>query len=107
MGSIPMWAANFNSMVKLFIFIYRKLKGSYSEYSGGCLRFHFLLKKVFAGEGYYNSNHIITKIGENYYDINGEVKDVKDYLPITYYGVAHIVSSFKDVVPKDEIIKNI
>jgi len=65
------------------------------------------LKKLFNGEGYYDSNHIITKIGDKYYDINGEVKDVKDYLPLTEYGVAHIVSSFKGVVDKETILKNI
>lgn len=93
-------------MVRLFIFIYRLLKGKYPEYSGGCLKFYFLLKKLFNGRGYYNSSHVITKIGNNFYDINGEVKDSAGYIPIEEFGLTHIVSAFREVVPKSKIINN-
>ncbi len=42
---------------------------------GSCYQFYKVLKIVFpTAEAYYDSNHVITKIGKYYYDITGEVK---------------------------------
>lgn len=53
---------------------------------GSCLNFHLILRTVFTNSiPYYNSNHIITKIGESYYDIDGIVLDVRGYIPFSEY----------------------
>lgn len=50
--------------------------GSQQVYTeGSCYHFYLILKQVFAGaEPYYDMDHIITKIGDKYYDITGEVR---------------------------------
>lgn len=41
---------------------------------GGCYDFYLILKAKFkSAEAYYDSDHVITKIGSKYYDINGEI----------------------------------
>jgi len=52
--------------------------------NGGCYQFYKILKSVFPeAEPYYNSDHVITKIGNNFYDISGVVTDVSEhYLPL-------------------------
>lgn len=48
---------------------------------GSCYQFHLMLKSVLPEAiPYYNSNHVITRIGERFYDITGEVKDTTDFL---------------------------
>lgn len=71
---------------------------SYAPYSGGCLKFHFLLKMMYPqAAGYYNSNHVITEIDEHYYDITGEVKCTADYAPITGWSKAQLRQQFQDI----------
>ncbi len=42
---------------------------------GGCYDFYKILKEEYPeAEPYYDSDHVITKIGENYYDITGQVE---------------------------------
>lgn len=42
---------------------------------GGCYKFYLMLKEEFPNViGYYNSDHVITKIGDKYFDSTGEVK---------------------------------
>lgn len=42
---------------------------------GSCYQFYLILKEAFPeAEAYHDENHVITKIGENYYDITGEVQ---------------------------------
>lgn len=45
---------------------------------GSCYHFYLILKEVFPdAEPYYDNDHFITKIGDHFYDITGEVrKDV-------------------------------
>lgn len=53
---------------------------------GGCYRFHVLLSKMFNGcIPYINGtkDHIITRYGGRYYDINGEVSDPYGFIPLT------------------------
>lgn len=50
--------------------------------NGSCVMFYFILKSIFPKALPYwsaDAKHMITKIGNKYYDINGEVKDVKGY----------------------------
>jgi hypothetical protein len=45
-----------------------------------CYRFANVLETIFPeGEIYYNSNHCITKIGDDFYDIDGLVKLDEDH----------------------------
>ena len=42
---------------------------------GGCYQFYLILQSVFPeAKAYYDDNHVITRLGENYYDITGKVK---------------------------------
>jgi hypothetical protein len=50
--------------------------------SGGCYRLFELLQAVFPGASpYYNGDHVVTKIGNAFYDISGVVCD-KGYIPM-------------------------
>lgn len=58
---------------------------------GSCLNFHLILKKVYPeAEAYDNIEHVITKIGKYYYDINGVVHDTKGYSKLTNGSVSGI-----------------
>ena len=49
---------------------------------GSCYKFHVLLSKMYKGSVPYiseNKDHIITRYRGKYYDINGEVKNIKGY----------------------------
>ena len=41
---------------------------------GACLRMHLLLKQAYPeAEPFYDISHVVTKIGDRFYDINGDV----------------------------------
>jgi len=45
---------------------------------GGCYLFFRILKSYFpSAEAYYNQDHVITKIGDKFYDITGTVDGSK------------------------------
>lgn len=47
---------------------------------GTCFHVYRLLAEVFPGaEAYYDQQHVITKIGERFYDITGEVTPTPEY----------------------------
>lgn len=48
--------------------------------NGSCFDFYLMLK-LFEPSAipYYDSNHVITKIGKRFYDINGEVERLTHY----------------------------
>jgi hypothetical protein len=53
---------------------------------GGCYQFHLFLKKIFSNAIPYineNKDHVITRIGDCFYDINGVYKDYSKYIPLT------------------------
>lgn len=52
-----------------------------------CMAVSDLLCTVFDGEPYYNHNpgHVITKIGDRFYDLDGEV-DPEGYTPLKEWG---------------------
>ena len=66
----------------------RRTFGRYASESGGCLKFHILLLRIFPeASGWYNSDHVLTEIDGVMYDIDGiYAKDTKSFLPI---GVAY------------------
>jgi hypothetical protein len=86
-----------NNKILDFISLVNKTFGRYPEVSGGCYKFHLILKSVFGGEGYYNSNHIVTKIDGKFYDIDGEaiLKEEDRYLHFSDYGEHNIEKAFK------------
>lgn len=50
---------------------------------GSCVAFYFILKSVFPSARPYwstEARHMITRIGNRFYDITGEVKRSPDYL---------------------------
>lgn len=53
---------------------------------GGCYKFHLVLKGIYPDAlPYWNESHVGTKIGDHFYDINGEMfpKTKKYYSPMT------------------------
>jgi len=63
--------------------IRKRLGENWSHYlKGGCYDLYFkLLGKFPNAQAYYDSNHIITKIEDKYYDITGKVKK-GNHLPV-------------------------
>lgn len=52
-----------------------------------CYSFHLILKSIFDDVvPYYNSDHIISRIGDKYYDIDGEVEEYNSYSILEEYG---------------------
>lgn len=44
---------------------------------GGCFKVYLVLRQRFPGaEPWYDGEHVLTKIGDHYYDIRGEVQPV-------------------------------
>tara|TARA_R110000772_G_scaffold35637_4_gene85774 strand:+ start:8651 stop:8950 length:300 start_codon:yes stop_codon:yes gene_type:complete len=72
-----------------------KIFGEAPKFSGSCLWFHKLLLNTFGGKPYYNSYHIITKIGKNYFDANGKA-DPTGYLPVEAFGEEYFQKAFKE-----------
>lgn len=63
---------------------------------GSCLNLYLILRNIFPeAVPYYNSDHIITKIDDRFYDIKGTVLDNKDYIPYEKYGKEMFKKSFK------------
>lgn len=50
--------------------------GSQQVYAeGSCYHFYLILKQVFpSAECWYDEDHVLTKIGDSFYDITGEVR---------------------------------
>jgi len=54
--------------------------------NGKCLDFFFILNAIIPNAvAYYDGNHVITKIGDRYYDIIGEVKKLNHLPMIVHY----------------------
>lgn len=65
-----------NTEVEIFIQTIRdSFVGSQQVYTNGsCYHFYLILKNVFSvAEPYYDGDHIVTKIGDKFYDITGEI----------------------------------
>lgn len=75
----------------------------YADHSGGCLKFHKLLKAVFPdAAGYYNSDHVLTEIDGDFYDIDGLTENIGGFIPIEEYGADFIEQTFGHVLHLDE-----
>ncbi len=71
----------------------------YAEGSNGCLKFHKLLAAVFPdSHGYYNSDHVITEIDGDFYDVDGVVEQFGGYLPLEEYGQEFIENVFTETL---------
>lgn len=59
--------------------------GSQQVYTeGSCYHFYLILKEVFpSAEPWFDNDHIVTKIGDKFYDITGEIR--KDELDMFKY----------------------
>lgn len=86
---------NIHDRVISFIEKTKDVFGEYEPMSFGCWKFHLLLSDVFGGEYYYNDNHVITKIDNKFYDINGEVKETNGYLDKEDYPLCFMINRFK------------
>lgn len=62
---------------------------------GSCMNFHLILRSVFPeAEPYFNIDHVITRIGNRYYDITGSVNP-SGYRPYhTFYNKRRTSRSF-------------
>ena len=81
--------------------------GRYEDYSGGCIKFHLILKEKFNGVGFYNQGHCITLINGRYYDIDGEYKgDLSDFIPLKkHFTIDFIINSYDGTLNKSLIKK--
>ncbi len=67
-------------MHKYILYIIEGIRNSFDSsvetYTRGkCYKFYLILKSIFPSAiAYYNSDHVITRIRDKYYDITGEVK---------------------------------
>lgn len=89
-----------------FIELVRSIFGVYEGYTGGCIKFHFLLKMKFDNcVGYYDQSHCISFIDGRYYDVNGEVENPKGFMLLKDFGKDFIVKGYEGVIDK-ELIEN-
>lgn len=80
-----------------FIRLINKTFERYDNYTGGCFKFHLILLNTFGGEGYYNGNHVITKIDHIFYDVDGIVTDTEGFVSIKEeYGYDFMYEIFKE-----------
>jgi hypothetical protein len=79
-----------------FITLLHKIYGETPEYNGSCYKFHKLLYSVFGGLLFYDGNHIITRIGRNFFDSKGKVIETEEYLPEEDYGSEYFKNAFKE-----------
>lgn len=65
--------------------------GSVDIYTNGsCYRFYEILKAIYPqAEAWYDSDHVITKIMDKFYDITGEVNK-ENHIPIENYDITKI-----------------
>lgn len=53
---------------------------------GSCLNFYLILHSIYPeAKPFFNVDHIITEIDGKYYDITGQILNVKGYAPYTSY----------------------
>lgn len=82
-----------------------RVRNSHSEMEniftkGSCLNFHLILKAIIPNAKLlYNIDHVITEINGKYYDITGEIKDIKGYLPMSeIYPPTGIKKAYKQLL---------
>lgn len=71
--------------------------GGYEPFSGGCWRFHRLLKAIWPdARGWYDHDHIITEIDGRCYDINGPAERTKDFIEADEFGEQYFEKAFRE-----------
>lgn len=94
--------------------IRRSFTGSVLVYTrGSCYQFYKILKAVYPNAiAYYDSNHVITKIGRYYFDITGETKRKRHLKVDKHYShenldklgfIIDAESQFKNVVKNPDV----
>lgn len=76
--------------------------GSQQVYTeGSCYHFYLILKQVFPeAKAYYDADHIITKIGNKFYDITGEIlmnTGMLDFNRLPSYSLKAPYNIYKDI----------
>ena len=77
--------------------------GSQQVYTeGSCYHFYLILKEVFPdAEPWYDNEHIVTKIGDKFYDITGEIRkdelDMFKYQRLPSYQLKAPYNIYKDI----------
>jgi hypothetical protein len=71
------------------------------------MNFHVVLRRIYPeAVPYFNINHVITRIGDKYYDITGEVRRTDDYRLLTAFydkrGTKKAVNRMMRYVPRFE-----
>jgi len=97
--------------IEAFIYLLKITYGKYKEMSGGCYKFHLILRMIYGEDnaiGYYNGDHIITKVGGQFYDVNGTIKgDISgNYVRIGFgcdYTYKQMNKIFKKHLIKDDV----
>ncbi len=75
-----------NSLTTHMYYNLIKMDGKTYYLNGGCLELSEILKEVYPGSiSYikYDKTHVITKIGDNYYDASGYVDEPEEYYIMT------------------------
>lgn len=81
-----------------FIHRIQRLFGRYEKDSGGCLKFHYLLKSVYPRcNGWMDTDHVISEIDGEFYDIDGIAERTEKFIPLEPTGFEGLVSR-EDVV---------
>jgi hypothetical protein len=71
---------------------------------GSCYQFYLILKRVFPeAEAYYDLSHVITKIGDEYYDINGIAK-IENHVHFSEWGPDTLQEYIKYSIYRDSKI---
>lgn len=76
--------------------------GSQQVYTeGSCYHFYLILKQVFPeAKAYYDADHIITKIGDKFYDITGEIimnTGMLEFKRLPSYSLKSPYNIYKDI----------
>jgi len=94
-----------------FLSLLRETFGGYPDMSGGCLKVAMLLQ-VYMQEGqtYYDGDHVVTRIDQQLYDINGIVPGVGfvdkncKFIAEANYGEDHLALSFYNTFENKRLI---
>lgn len=81
---------DYNKVLNFISAVRNSFGGAHMVYTrGSCYQFYLVLKQVFPDAiAFYNSDHVITKIGTKFFDISGEVQ-IANHLPVGGYYYSH------------------
>ena len=85
-----------------FIHRLKRIYGLHSDYRGGCLKLALILISFYGGEIFENQDHVITKIGDSFYDHTGKT-GFSNYTPLTELNWETITNQFAEYLTDSEI----